>query len=185
MDPLAYMYDRLVEKDGRTVLIALAAGYSNKDHRGIELMLRNANAVPGLADGGAHARLICDASICTYLLTHWARDRRRGPKFPVEALIKKQSNDTARLFGFTDRGVLEPGKRADLNIIDFDRLQLLRPYLVNDLPAGGARYLQDAEGYDFTLVNGVVTRRDGKDTGARPGRLKRSEKAEHRTSQAA
>jgi N-acyl-D-amino-acid deacylase len=186
MDPLAYMYDRLVENDGKTVLIALAAGYSNKDHRGIELMLRNPHAVPGLADGGAHARLICDASICTYLLTHWARDRHRGPKFPVETLIKKQSSDTARLFGFTDRGVLEPGKRADLNIIDFDRLRLLRPYMVNDLPAGGARYLQDAEGYDFTVVNGVITRRDGKDTGARPGRLKRSEKAvENRTSQAA
>jgi N-acyl-D-amino-acid deacylase len=185
IDPLAYMYDRLAENDGKTVLIALAAGYSSKDHRGIELMLRNPNAVPGLADGGAHARLICDASICTYLLTHWARDRHRGPKFPVETLIKKQSNDTARLFGFTDRGVLEPGKRADLNIIDFDRLRLLRPYMVNDLPAGGARYLQDAEGYDFTLVNGVVTRRDGKDSGARPGRLKRSEKVEHRASQAA
>jgi len=185
MDPLAYMYDRLAEGDGTTVLIALAAGYSNRDHRGIEVMLRNPNAVPGLADGGAHARLICDASICTYLLTHWARDRRRGPKFPLETLIKKQSSDTARLFGFSDRGTLEAGKRADLNIIDFDRLSLKRPYMVHDLPAGGARYLQDADGYDFTLVNGVVTRRDGKDTGARPGRLKRSETAEHRTSQAA
>jgi N-acyl-D-aspartate/D-glutamate deacylase len=185
VEPLAYMYDRLLEDDGKAVLIGLAAGYSNRDHRGIEVMLRNPNAVPGLADGGAHARLICDASICTYLLTHWARDRRRGPKFPVEALVKKQSNDTARLFGFTDRGVLEPGKRADLNIIDFDRLQLLRPYMVNDLPAGGARYLQDAEGYDFTFVNGAVTRRDGKDTGVRPGRLKRSEKVETRKNQAA
>jgi N-acyl-D-amino-acid deacylase len=185
IDPLAYMYDRLVEDDGKNVLIALAAGYSNNDHRGIEEMLRNPNAVPGLADGGAHARLICDASICTYLLTHWARDRHRGPKFPVEALIKKQSHDTARLFGFDDRGVLAGGKRADLNIIDFDNLRLLRPYMINDLPAGGARYLQDAEGYDFTIVNGVVTRRDGKDSGARPGRLKRSEKAGHQTSQAA
>jgi N-acyl-D-amino-acid deacylase len=184
VEPVAYMYDRLVEDDGKAMLIALAAGYSNKDHRGIEVMLRNPNALPGLADGGAHARLICDASICTYLLTHWARDRHRGPKFPVEALVKKQSNDTARLFGFTDRGALEPGKRADLNIIDFGRLRLLRPYMVNDLPAGGARYLQDADGYDFTLVNGVVTRRDGMDTGARPGRLKRSEKAESRTNQA-
>jgi len=185
MDPLAYMYDRLVEDDGKTVLVALAAGYSNHDHRGIEVMLRNPNAVPGLADGGAHARLICDASICTYLLTHWARDRHRGPKFPVETLVKKQSNDTARLFGFTDRGVIEPGKRADLNVIDLDRLRLLRPYMVNDLPAGGARYLQDAEGYDFTFVNGVATRRDGKDTGARPGRLKRSEKVQGLGSQAA
>jgi N-acyl-D-aspartate/D-glutamate deacylase len=100
-------------------------------------------------------------------------------------MIKKQSNDTARLFGFNDRGTLEVGKRADLNIIDFNRLTLLRPYMVNDLPAGGARYLQDADGYDFTVVNGVVTRRDGKDTGARPGRLARSTKTQAQTSEAA
>ncbi len=185
IDPLAYLYDLMVQGDGSTVLIALAAGYSNKDHRGIESMIRNPYAVPGLADGGAHARLICDASICTYLLTHWARDRHRGSKFPVEMMIKKQSNDTARLFGFSDRGTLELGKRADLNIIDFDRLSLLRPYMVHDLPAGGARYLQDADGYDFTLVNGVVTRRDGKDTGARPGRLARSTKTQLHSSRAA
>ena len=186
MEPLAYMYDRLVEHDGKTVLIALAAGYSNKDHRGIELMLRNPNARAGprrwRRARAAHLRRSRSAPTCSRIGRAIAH---RGPKFPVETLIKKQSNDTARLFGFTDRGVLEPGKRADLNIIDFDRLRLLRPYMVNDLPAGGARYLQDAEGYDFTLVNGVVTRRDGKDSGARPGRLKRSEKMEHRASQAA
>ena len=84
VEPVAYMYDRLVEGDGKAMLIALAAGYSNKDHCGIEVMLRNPNALPSLADGGAHAWLIRDASICTYLLTHWARDRHRGPKFPVE-----------------------------------------------------------------------------------------------------
>ena len=143
--------------------------------------MRNPNAVPGLADGGAHARLICDASICTYLLTHWARDRRRGPKFPIEMLVKKQSNDTARLYGLHDRGTLEMGKRADLNSIDFDCLRLSTPHMVSDLPAGGARYLQDAEGYDFTFVNGVATRRDGKDTGERPGRLATSSKAPQST----
>jgi len=171
VDPLGYLYDLLLEDEGRAVLIALAAGYSNKDHSGIEAMIRNANAVPGLADGGAHARLICDASICTYLLTHWARDRQRGPKFPVELMIKRQANDTARLFGLRDRGTLEVGKRADMNVIDFDRLTLFRPYMVNDLPAGGARYLQDADGYDFTIVKGAVTRTNGRDTGARPGSL--------------
>jgi N-acyl-D-amino-acid deacylase len=183
--PLAYLYDRLVAGDGKTVLIAFANNFVSNDHRVIEQMLRNPNAIPGLADGGAHARLICDASICTYLLTHWARDRHRGPKLPVEMLIKKQSHDTARLYGFHDRGTLEVGKRADLNIIDFDRLSLSAPYMVNDLPAGGARYLQDADGYDFTIVNGVVTRRGGIDTGERPGRLVRSTKADASASRAA
>jgi N-acyl-D-amino-acid deacylase len=171
VDPLGYLYDLLLEDEGQAVLIALAAGYSNNDHSGIEEMIRNPNAVPGLADGGAHARLICDASICTYLLTHWARDRQRGPKFPLELMVKRQANDTARLFGFSDRGTLNVGKRADLNVIDFDRLTLFRPYMVNDLPAGGARYLQDATGYDFTIVKGVVIRVKGQDTGARPGSL--------------
>jgi N-acyl-D-amino-acid deacylase len=184
-EPLAYLYDLLVEGDGKTVLIAFFNNFVSNDHRVIEHMLRNPNAILGLANGGAHARLICDASICTYLLTHWARDRHRGPKFPVEMLIKKQSNDTARLYGFHDRGTLEVGKRADLNIINFDRLSISAPYMVNDLPAGGARYLQDATGYDFTIVNGVVTRRAGVDTGERPGRLVRSTKAGASTSQAA
>jgi N-acyl-D-amino-acid deacylase len=102
-EPLAYLYDLLVEGDGKTVLIAFFNNFVSNDHRLIEHMLRNPNAILGLADGGAHARLICDASICTYLLTHWARARHRGPKFPVEMLIKKQSNDTARLYGFHDR----------------------------------------------------------------------------------
>ena len=185
MDALAYMYDLLAEGDGKTVLIGLAANFASNDHSGIERMLRNPNAVPGLADGGAHARLICDASICTYLLTHWARDRRRGPKFPIEMLVKKQSNDTARLYGLHDRGALEMGKRADLNVIDFDRLRISTPHMVNDLPAGGARYLQDAEGYDFTFVNGVATMRDGKDTGERPGRLATSSRAQPQSTQAA
>ncbi|MDB5479829.1 MAG: dan 2 [Caulobacteraceae bacterium] len=174
VDPLAHMYDLLVEGDGSAVFIALAANFADNDHRAIEIMLRNPNAVPGLADGGAHARLICDASNSTYLLTHWARDRRRGPKFPIEMLVKKQASDTARLYGFEDRGTLEVGKRADLNIIDFDRLSISAPRMVNDLPAGGARYLQESQGYDFTFVNGVATRRDGEDSGARPGGLVRS-----------
>ncbi len=174
VEPLGLMYDMLLEDDGQAVLIGLLANFKSNDHRAIEFMLENANAVPGLGDGGAHAKLICDASSSTYLLTHWARDRWRGKQFPIELLVKKHANDTARLYGLHDRGTLAVGKRADLNVIDFDRLRIGVPRLVADLPAGGQRYLQSSEGYDYTVVNGEPTRREGKDTGLRPGRLVRS-----------
>jgi N-acyl-D-aspartate/D-glutamate deacylase len=109
----------------------------------------------------------------TYLLTHWARDRTRGPKLDLEWVVRKQTRDTAELYGLTDRGTIAPGKRADLNVIDFDRLQLDQPEVVYDLPAGGRRLIQHATGYTATIVHGAVTRRDGRDTGARPGRLVR------------
>lgn len=173
VDPLALMYDMLLEEDGHAVLIALAANYMSNDHSAIERMLKNEHAVPGLGDGGAHAKLICDASSSTYILTHWARDRHRGKQFPIEYLVKKHANDTARLYGFNDRGTLAVGKRADLNVIDFANLQLGAPRLVNDLPCGEQRFLQSSAGYDFTMVNGVFTRADGEDTGNRPGRLVR------------
>ena len=107
------------------------------------------------------------------MLTHWARDRTRGETLPLEFLVKKQTADTAALYGLGDRGVLAPGKKADVNIIDFDRLSLSMPRLAHDLPAGGGRLLQDADGYVATVVSGEVTRRHGVDTGARPGRLLR------------
>src|SRR5207244_6574376 len=107
------------------------------------------------------------------MLTHWARDRTRGDTLPLEYLVKKQTADTAALFGLGDRGVLEGGKKADVNIVDFDQLSLGMPRLARDLPAGGARLLQDAHGYVATMVSGEVTRRHGVDTGARPGRLVR------------
>ena len=137
-------------------------------------MLTHPAAVLGLADGGAHANFICDASTPTWMLTHWARDRSRGPQLPVEAVVKKMTADTAALFGFTDRGVVEVGKRADLNVIDHGRLRLREPRLVRDLPAGGTRLLQAAEGYRATIVAGEVTREHDRFTGARPGRLVRS-----------
>jgi N-acyl-D-aspartate/D-glutamate deacylase len=129
--------------------------------------------VSGLSDGGAHCGLICDASMPTYLLTHWARDRHRGPRFSLEYMVRKQTRDTATLFGLSDRGVIDIGKRADINVIDMDALNLGVPQMVYDLPAGGRRLVQGARGYDATVVNGVVTRRHGVDTGARPGRLVR------------
>ena len=127
----------------------------------------------GLSDGGAHCNLICDASFPTFLLTHWARDRHRGDKLPLEFMVRKQSRDTAQLFGLTDRGTIELGKKADINVIDMNALKLLPARMAYDLPAGGQRLVQGASGYTATIVSGTVTRRNGVDTGARPGRLVR------------
>ena len=137
-------------------------------------MLEDPETVLGLSDGGAHVRFICDASLPTYLLTHWVRDRSRGATLPIETVVRKQTAATAGIVGLTDRGTIEVGKRADVNVIDLDRLTLAAPRPVDDLPAGGRRILQPATGYVATVVNGVVTRRDDTDTGARPGRLVRA-----------
>ena len=147
--------------------------YAERNHDAIREMLLHPGGVSGLSDGGAHCGLICDASIPTFMLTHWARDRVRGDTLPLEYLVKKQTSDTAALYGLGDRGVLAPGKKADVNVIDFDGLTLRMPRVADDLPAGGARLLQEADGYVATIVSGEVTRRHGVDTGARPGRLLR------------
>src|SRR5690606_5990250 len=136
-------------------------------------MLTHPAGVIGLSDGGAHCGMICDASIPTFMLTHWVRDRARGPKLSLEWVVKKQTHDTAQLYGLGDRGVIEVGKKADLNVIDLANLTLLQARMARDLPAGGRRLLQEARGYKATIVSGTVTRRDGVDTGARPGRLLR------------
>ncbi len=176
-EPLACLYDWMLEDGGKAPVIALAANFATADHRAIETMLRNAHAVPGLGDGGAHVRFICDSSGPSYLLAHWARDRRRGARFPLEYLVKKQTHDTAALYGLRDRGTLEVGKRADLNVIDLDALAIPAPFMLHDLPGGGSRFVQDATGYAATYVNGVATRKDDRDTGARPGRLIRNARA--------
>ena len=136
-------------------------------------MLTHPAGVVGLSDGGAHCGMICDASFPTFLLTHWARDRHRGDKLPLEYVIRKQSKDTADLFGLTDRGTIERGKKADINVIDMNALRLHPAAMAYDLPAGGNRILQHASGYEATIVSGTVTRRSDVDTGARPGRLVR------------
>jgi N-acyl-D-aspartate/D-glutamate deacylase len=122
---------------------------------------------------GAHCGLICGASYPTYLLTHWARDRHHEPRFALEHMVRKQTLDTATLCGLSDRGVIEVGKKADVNVVDMDALNLDVPRMVYHLHAGGPRLMQGARGYDATVVSGVVTRRFGADTGARPGRLLR------------
>jgi N-acyl-D-aspartate/D-glutamate deacylase len=129
-------------------------------------------SLPGLADGGAHVGTICDASFPTFLLSYWCRDRATG-RIPVERAVQMLASDTARHLGLRDRGELREGLRADLNVIDFDRLRLFRPALVADLPAGGRRLLQGVEGYRATVVAGTVVAEHDALTGARPGRLVR------------
>jgi N-acyl-D-aspartate/D-glutamate deacylase len=172
-DPLATMYDLMLESDAAALLMLPFYNYAAGNHDVIYEMMTHPAGVSGLSDGGAHCGLICDASYPTFLLTHWARDRHRGPKFSLEYVVRKQTLDTATLYGLSDRGVIAVGKKADINVIDMDALTLELPRMVYDLPAGGRRLIQSARGYDATVVSGAVTRRHGVDTGARPGRLVR------------
>ena len=128
----------------------------------------------GLSDGGAHCGIICDASMPTYLLTHWARDRTRGDKLPLEWLVRRQTADNADFFGFADRGRLKPGMRADINVVDHVALRIQPPELVHDLPAGGRRLIQKVNGYSMTLVAGEPVFEKGEHTGALPGKLVRA-----------
>jgi N-acyl-D-aspartate/D-glutamate deacylase len=129
--------------------------------------------VVGLGDGGAHCGVICDASTPTYLLTHWVRDRVRGPRVPIERVVARQTRETARLYGLDDRGQLAPGLLADVNVIDLDALTLAAPEMIYDLPANGRRLVQRVRGYEATVKRGVVTYEGGEATGALPGRLVR------------
>jgi N-acyl-D-aspartate/D-glutamate deacylase len=177
VDPQARIYDLMCEREGRAMLLMPTLNFVRGNHDALYEMLSHPDVILGLADGGAHCGLICDASTPTYMLTHWVRDRSRGPRLALELAVKKQTSETANLYGLRDRGVIAAGKRADLDVIDHEALMLPAPYAVCDLPAGGQRMIQDARGYAATIVNGVVTRRDDGDTGARPGRLVRGARA--------
>ena len=166
-------YDLLLARDGHGLLYHPFENYSDGDLDAVAEMLGSPYAVAGLGDGGAHVGTICDASFPTTLLTHWVRDRTRGERFPLELMVKRQTLDTARALGFADRGALRPGLRADINVIDLDGLRLHAPRIVHDLPAGGKRLVQRADGYRHTFVAGVETYADGEWTGATPGRLVR------------
>ena len=172
-DPKAVVLDHLLLNDGRGILYLpfLSYGYGSLDAS--YEMLSHRDTVPGLSDGGAHVGMICDGSFPTSLLTHWTRDRTRGPRLDVPFVVKRQCADTAALVGLGDRGRIAVGLRADLNVIDYDRLTLLAPEIAHDLPAGGKRLMQRATGYTHTIVAGQVTYRDGEPTGALPGRLLR------------
>jgi N-acyl-D-aspartate/D-glutamate deacylase len=172
-EPQAVALDWLLERDGSALLFAPLASYVDHDHEAIRTMISHPATMLGLSDGGAHCGLICDASMPTYLLTHWARDRTRGPRLAVEDVVRMQTARTAFVYGFNDRGTIEIGKQADINVIDFDGLQLHAPEMVFDLPAGGRRLVQRADGYRYTICRGSVTFVDGVATGNRPGRLVR------------
>ena len=171
--PQAVALDWLLERGGAAFLFAPLATYVDHDHEVLREMMTHPGTVLGLSDGGAHCGLICDVSMPTYLLTHWVNGRTRGPRLGLEQAISLQTSRTAAAYGFTDRGVIAPGKRADLNLIDLDGMALRAPEMVFDLPAGGRRLIQRADGYVATLVAGQTTMEHGEPTGERPGRLVR------------
>ncbi|MDH3713914.1 MAG: amidohydrolase family protein [Gammaproteobacteria bacterium] len=172
-DPFDLALELMLRDNGNSILLHPFENYCSGDLSVVEEMLCSANSVCGVADGGAHVGLICDASSPTSLLTLWGRDRTRGRRLPLEFLVHKQTQATARTYGLWDRGVIAPGYRADINIIDFAGLCLEKPYVAYDLPAGGRRILQRAKGYLNTFVAGVEVTADDEDTGARPGGLLR------------
>jgi N-acyl-D-amino-acid deacylase len=176
-DPQAIIYDMLMENDGRGYIYLPLLNYAKFNFDHIAEMMNHPATILSLSDGGAHCGVICDASFPTYMLTYWVRDRERGERLPLEKVVSMQTRDTARLYGMNDRGVLAPGLKADINVIDFQALQILAPEMIFDLPAGGRRLVQRAQGYRATVVSGVVTFENGVATGELPGKLVRGPQA--------
>ncbi|HXQ45914.1 MAG TPA: amidohydrolase family protein, partial [Caulobacteraceae bacterium] len=171
--PMEMMYDLLIREGGRELFYQPLGGYFTYNFDFFRKNMQHPNVLFGLSDGGAHCGVIADAGMPTFILTHWARDRVKGEKFPLEFLVRKLTSDTAKAYGLHDRGQLKPGLLADVNVIDFDNLRLFRPEAVYDLPAGGRRLVQRAEGYRYTVKSGEVTFENGEHTGALPGGLVR------------
>lgn len=175
--PLEVAYDMLMMDAGKGIIYFPSFNYAYNDLSQLHTELQHPRTMMSLADGGAHCGYICDVSMPTYMLTHWARDRKRGPTLPLELMVQRQTRDTAAIYGLKDRGLLRPGYLADINIIDFDKLRLPPPYVAFDLPAGGRRLVQTAEGYVATLKAGETIMEKGERTGALPGRLMRGPQA--------
>jgi N-acyl-D-aspartate/D-glutamate deacylase len=174
--PEEVAYDYMLE-DGQYLYFPVV-NYVTGDHEPIREMLNDPACLLGLSDGGAHCASIIDAGVPTYMLTHWGRDRARGPRLPLERLIKRQTSETADFFGLADRGRLAPGLRADVNVIDFQGLRMHKPELIHDMPAGGRRFVQRVDGYKATLVAGAPIFENGEHTGALPGKLVRAGQGE-------
>jgi N-acyl-D-amino-acid deacylase len=169
--------DWLLERDGKQVLLVPMGGHSKPDLAAVSEMLAHRDTLIGLGDGGAHYGLLCDSSFPTTTLAYWARDRQGPGRLQVQDAVRYLSRRNAEAIGLTDRGLLAPGMKADLNVINFDELRLLPPSVRFDLPGGGRRVVQSAHGFDATVVSGEVTREHDQPTGARPGRLVRGGRA--------
>lgn len=170
-NPWQLALELMMQDDGQALLLYPFENYTEGNLEIVRRLLSDPHTVCGLGDGGAHVATICDASYPTFLLAHWARDRQRGEQLPLEYLVKKQTRDSAHSYGLLDRGMLKPGYKADINIIDFNALNLQKPQLQYDLPAGGKRFVQRANGYRYTFVSGVEVARDGEHSDELPGRL--------------
>ena len=168
---LEVMYDEMIKNNGTNLIYAAFTPYENYKLDFVEQAYGLKSSVAGGSDGGAHCGLICDASMPTTNLSHWARDREAGKKLPLEMLIRKQTKDTAETFGLFDRGEIKPGMLADINIVDFEQLNVSHPKMIHDLPLGGRRLVQDATGYVATIKSGEIISENGKATGALPGNL--------------
>ena len=170
-DPFELFYDLMLEEGGKRFFFAPMMNYTNFNYEDVRTMITHPRSVMGLDDAGAHCGVICDASMPTFMLTHWARDRKRGERLPLEFVVKKMTSDTANLYGLHDRGVIRAGMKADLNLIDLENLKVDLPELAHDLPANGRRLIQKSKGYVATIVSGTVIMQNGEDTGNRPGSL--------------
>ena len=173
VDPAALAYDTMLGSDGRALLLRPLTNFAYGTLDTVHDMLRHPNTLVGLGDGGAHVSIISDASSLAYMLTHWSRDRTRGPKLPLPWVVKRLTSDNATAVGLADRGVVRPGAKADINIIDYDKLTIRPPRVAYDLPGGGRRLVQHSDGFVATLVGGEAVMRDGQATGKLPGRLVR------------
>ena len=165
-------YDMMLEQDGNALFLLPASNFVDGTLEPVRKMMEHENALISLGDGGAHYGMICDSSYTSFLLSYWTRDRTQGPRIPLAKAVRALSRTNAEAIGLFDRGLITTGLKAD--IIDLDRLKLRPPHMISDLPAGGRRLVQDAEGYVATIKNGIVTYRDGVPTGALPGRLLRN-----------
>jgi len=173
---LDVVYDTLLEQDGRAFLMNTVAGYAEGNAKALHEMITHPITALGGSDAGAHVNQIMDASMPTYMLAHWVRDLPidHPDHLPLEMVVKKLTHDGARLFGLNDRGTLEPGAKADVNLIDYKNLHVNHPEVVHDLPAGMPRLMQTANGYVATYVSGQAVQENGRDTGARPGKIVRA-----------